>query len=521
MESACSEISEQLSRHVRFKYAWRDAHYTDGSVKDDEQRGRLVGAAVYRTSDGRQFLINPCGKGVTNTINRAELSAIYHVFADISDPTDDVLIFTDSQVSIQLINRILRRPDTETGMHKELLLRIATLILQRAQSGHHTSILKVKSHIGIVGNEAADRAAKAAADNPQQTVLQTPASNPFLGKWWPVRTPVPQDAGKATEPGSQDRKVVSNLGKGLKSTVGKSTKLGKSNQASYYVQSTQAMYTDPFGAHPQASNAYLGSRKCTHSGKCQTLKARMGVLFTQARAKMMGMSHTDACPLCGEPDSIGHLLGGCSHNTMGPLYISRHDQAVIQLYRALQKGTDGGSFTIIDAGKMHDVINILAADGKRLPTWLLPGVDPDTLRKMRPDILRIPGLPAHATPGEIRNATLHKGRHKIQIIEVGYCSDFRWKEKLAEKQEQHRGLVQALQAEGWDVEEHHIILGSKGTVYKDTLNTLQKLGLSTAQAYTLMVDLNIHAANYLAIIVKQRRQLEPGRFTTTDRRGVG
>ena len=102
IERACAEIPARLSRHVRFKYAWRDAHYTDGSVKDDAQRGRLVGAAVYRTSDGRKFLINPCGKGVTNTINRAELSAIYHVLADISDPKDDVLIFTDSQVSIQL-----------------------------------------------------------------------------------------------------------------------------------------------------------------------------------------------------------------------------------------------------------------------------------------------------------------------------------------------------------------------------------------------------------------------------------
>ena len=65
------------------------------------------------------------------------------------------------------------------------------------------------------------------------------------------------------------------------------------------------------------------------------------------------------------------------------------------------------------------------------------------------------------------------------------------------------------------------ICNQGGTVYKDTLNALQKLGLSTAQAYTLMVDLNIHAANYLAIKVKQRRQLEPGRLTSTGRRGVG
>ena len=510
---ACTFLAEELSRHVRFKYAWQDAHYTDGSARDDQERGRLLGAAVWRSRDEQSFLIRPTGHGVTNTINRGELSAIYHVLADLSDPDEDVLIFTDSQVSIQLINRILRRPCQETGVHRDLLIRIAEKILSRAQGGRRTSIHKVQSHIGITGNEAADRAAKDAAENPDRATLQTPASHPFQGRWWPILTPL--------QPAEGQERAVSNLGKSLKHTVRHSTKLGRSNQDSYYVRTTQAMYADPLGAHPQASNAFWGSNKCTHPSKSLALKARLGTLFTRARAKMMGFTPDDCCPLCKDRDSIGHMLGRCRHRAMGALYISRHDDAVTQLYRALQKGNEGGIFTIIDAGKMRDVMHTLAADGKRVPHWLLPDVEEDTLRRMRPDILRIKNLPAHATAAEIQQAHLNKAHHKIQIIEVGYTSDFRWKEKLEEKKAQHQTLIQALRDNQWEVEEHYIVLGSKGAIYNDTLTTLQTLGLRKAQALALMCSLHIHAINYLATIVRTRRHLEYTPSAPVTQQGIG
>jgi hypothetical protein len=81
---------------------------------------------------------------------------------------------------------------------------------------------------------------------------------------------------------------------------------------------------------------------------------------------------------------------------------------------------------------MHVVLTTLAADGKRLPSWLLPEVDPDILHIMRPDILRIKGLPAQATREEIEDALLHTSGHKIQVIELGYSSDSNWRQKLEE-----------------------------------------------------------------------------------------
>jgi hypothetical protein len=69
-----------------------------------------------------------------------------------------------------------------------------------------------------------------------------------------------------------------------------------------------------------------------------------------------------------------------------------------------------------------------AANGKRIPEWVLPDsesdVDPALLNKMRPDILRIKGLRTNSAQTEIHT----KAGQTIQIIEVG--PDTRWRKPL-------------------------------------------------------------------------------------------
>ena len=184
-------------------------------------------------------------------------------------------------------------------------------------------------------------------------------------------------------------------------------------------------------------------------------------------------------------------------------YVKRHNDAVRMTVRALQRGRHGGAFTIMDAAARD-----LDTDGNRFPQFLLPVLEETKRRKMRPDILRILGLPAHPTPSDIARATSHQSTCTIQLVEVGYCSDFSWKRKLEEKQAQHVALAQALTEAGWKVETHYIILGNCGTIYKPTLATLQDLGLTAAQATTLCNELNIHAIFLLHEIVCARRELE-------------
>jgi hypothetical protein len=161
----------------------------------------------------------------------------------------------------------------------------------------------------------------------------------------------------------------------------------------------------------------------------------------------------------------------------------------------------------MDAGKMQTALQE-AANGKRIPEWVLPDVDPDLLSKMRPDILRIKGLRSNLAQTEINEALHTKAGLTIQIIEVGYGPDTRWRETLAKKREQHARLKEALEAAGWEVEEHLFILGRAGTCYTHNLNTMMDLGLTKEQATKLLNKLHVHAVTKLREIVIARRRLE-------------
>ena len=138
-----------------------------------------------------------------------------------------------------------------------------------------------------------------------------------------------------------------------------------------------------------------------------------------------------------------------------------------------------------------------------------------TLAKMRPDTLRIQGLPAAPTQEDIDLALRHKGLCRVQVVEVGYCSDTRWRDRVAQKREQHEELITALRAAGWTVEGPHVIvLGVCGAVYASGKEALQKLGFSPTRASALLTELNCLAVQWAHDISCTRRRLEraPGRM---------
>ena len=137
--------------------------YTNGSYKKDNHR---AGAGVYSSKDEAdvRIKIRPSKPGPINTINRAELAALLYALRRWQDSTD-MTIVTDSQSSMQGINAQLRDPnDHKYHVHKHMLKANADMILDRAELGRHTSILKVKSHTAIDGNDWADILANQAAD---------------------------------------------------------------------------------------------------------------------------------------------------------------------------------------------------------------------------------------------------------------------------------------------------------------------------------------------------------------------
>ena len=80
-------------------------------------------------------------------------------------------------------------------------------------------------------------------------------------------------------------------------------------------------------------------------------KCRTGTLPNNTRLHMMGLVHHTQCPICPMEDSIGHIMGYCSHADMKKQHIARHDKAMRLLISSLMKGKQGGNYIIADVGQ--------------------------------------------------------------------------------------------------------------------------------------------------------------------------
>ena len=234
----------------------------------------------------------------------------------------------------------------------------------------------------------------------------------------------------------------------------------------------------------------------------------------------------DRCPLCGEGgDSSAHILLACTHGQMEAMRIKRHDRSVRQIERFLRKHSHFASvFTVMmDACKASELA-AHEAGGKRLPRWIIPDhlVSDEALAKMRPDILRIVGLPASPTQEDLERAIQDKRGYTVQVIEVGYCWDTKWREKVAEKMEQHKQLIELLEEAGWTVDKtpHVIVVGACGTVYHSGAKALQALGLTEKQSHELLRQLHFIAIEDMRNISLARRRLERS-CVDRARKGVG
>ena len=262
----------------------------------------------------------------------------------------------------------------------------------------------------------------------------------------------------------------------------------------------------------EPSNAFVTSKSISHRDKAWVWKARSNSIATRKRRKqwgILGPTETATCTLCGKADdTVGHRLGGCQHDDMGGLYVKRHDHVVKTLVGAFQRESKGGWAVEYNAGKKEDGSTHAMIHERLLRSARQPcntrGARRDAaewdemmakLKRLKPDVIIYEGVRQEKLREFLEGTERPCPRFKIHILEVGYCNDWNWETKLAEKREAYRCLVARMKKCGWKVEYKQVALGTRGCVYKHLADTLTWLGVKSFNTRKKMVkDIALHGA---------------------------
>ena len=289
-------------------------------------------------------------------------------------------------------------------LHTELLHQIASVLWHRTQHEVKTSILKVKSHVGIEGNELADAAAKAASRIPNATDVQESSfsrisnfsrtsekrttHDPEIGlnpathrqgpqtytietiperfnndtmtynrmivdyRWaWDGLPPLWLRVKQDTEPGCTPRTItVRNPRKGYQEVMTQKLNRASLKETNYGNGLREEMKTV---CPKRAAKVWtLG----TDAQLSTVAKIRTGMLTNFKLLRIWGKTTKDTCPLCGMKDSCAHIVTAeCTHPLMKSLAIHRHNLAVHALADGYMKTNLAPDSTLItDLGDQHD-----------------------------------------------------------------------------------------------------------------------------------------------------------------------
>ena len=104
-------------------------------------------------------------------------------------------------------------------------------------------------------------------------------------------------------------------------------------------------------------------------------------------------------------------------------------------------------------------------------------IDHNTRNKWRPDIAAM--RKSHKIAGRKR---MHRCYNTVtQVVEIGYTAESCYKDKEAEKAQQHSAFIEDLKDLKHEVDLHTIILGSTGGIFKSTLASLESLKIDKTQ----------------------------------------
>ncbi len=134
---------------------WRLWAHTDGSCLTYKSQQR-VGAGVFIPATKTAIYVYSGGVGISNTVNRAELTGISSALRARSTHIATDSACSLSQVWKQLLFPELHRKHTHSKLFEQIVFMIN-------ESDTPINFYKVKARIGVIGNEFTDAIAKHAA----------------------------------------------------------------------------------------------------------------------------------------------------------------------------------------------------------------------------------------------------------------------------------------------------------------------------------------------------------------------
>ncbi|BGO97762.1 hypothetical protein NBRC10513v2_001757 [Rhodotorula toruloides] len=155
--------------------------YCDGSSRGNGKVGATAGIGVFWGHDEGAKNLSERLPGKLQTNNRAEMYAIARILETDPHPDEPLTICSDSEYTISVFSKWIpnwkrrgwKTADGKTVANQDMIRYVLSLLALRAASSSSKSALanitfqKVKAHVGIEGNEQADRFANNGAMMPE------------------------------------------------------------------------------------------------------------------------------------------------------------------------------------------------------------------------------------------------------------------------------------------------------------------------------------------------------------------
>ena len=459
---------------------------------------RSAAGVVAETGPGtaEQQEVKPDGHDLQlNTVPYAELVAALHGIM-AAPPGAARHIFLDASTAMWLTRMALHEPErVRTKKHKGILTHIvAQLCSQAMMQGTTFALHKVRAHIGVLGNELADTAAKQAAraaEGDANVTFYTDAlaGTPGLGASWPrhIARPRNEDEEESTywlaDSLPSMKKHVARV---FQNRIVAST---RSVMLTLLLQQREEGPDAP-GVQPESAAAIWNSQ-FTFAQRRTALLLRFNARpFRKQLHGFDAARHPSAlCDLCTAQveETQAHALGGCQHPNTHALVCNRHGGTVHLLHEAIQKGV---SFhTMADAEGHCQFVE---------PAWLLP----EQQRPTTPDVLVVLGLLAASAGPPNRQ------QHDICMLECFHTYDTNLTGRWAAKRSSHAALQSMLAAPGrWrGATQAAIGVSHSGLVTGNFMAVMHdQIGLSRSAVKRLVVDLAQHSAQNCMNLLAARK----------------